>query len=184
MSDVITVKYITNQLKNKTFTLKEIYHIYSFLKVFPNLIDETIIRLLIKILNEKYPNSKLNVKIQRLHFEQKGSGIFSILGNVASSISKTALGTAKFVGNTALNRVESVGQSVLDKGKFITNHINCNNTALLECLSVSVPESAPLIAACGASGVETLGAGCIPALTELGGAAVICMTRNCKPKLF
>lgn len=180
MSDKIIIDYITNQLKEKTFTFKEIYNIYSFLKVFPNLIDNTIINILLRILKEQYPNSKLKIKIQKLYFNnfhQKGSGIFGTLGNIALNLGNTALSGVKLIGNTELNRVKSISN-------LVENHVNCNSPGLLECLSVSVPESAPLLAACAASGVETVGVGCIPALTELGGAAGICMAKNCKPKLF
>ena len=186
MNDSIIIEYITDQLKQKKFTLQQIYQIYYFLTIFPNLVNINIIKNILNLLEKNYPTSNLNKKVKRLYLkqlQQKGSGIFSILGNTAKFLGNTALSSVKLVGNTALGHIENQATSILDKAKFVTNHINCNNPALLECLSVSVPESAPLLAACAGTGAETLGAGCIPALTELGGAAVICMTKNCKPKL-
>lgn len=184
-----------------------LYEDYDFMLFFLNSLSEFSIKIKDNPkVSENYKkrllkfNKILMSKVYKLLSKnQRGGGIFDF---VKTMVTSKIAGTTNLVGNLAgitesiaKNQIQSVAQNSIDtitqvintskdKAGFIVNHMDCNKELLMECLSVTVPASAPLVAACLATGVETLGAGCAPALAELGGSAAICMTKNCKPKLF
>ena len=187
--------FIIKQIKNSN-NFDDLLSIYKLLKKNTMLINKSVInnfiKSTVKISNKNHYTKKdtdyiknmFLKKLEKLETNQTGGSIFDMVG----SIGKMALGSVKAIGTRALNvgtaAVKNQINNTLSKVKFVTDHIDCNKPQLLECLATTVPESAPLIAACTATGIETLGAGCAPALTELGGAATICLTKSCKPKLF
>lgn len=161
----------------------------DYVQLLMNAVDITKVESLSEFLNDY-----MNIQ----HTSQSGGGPFDIIsdlgslgsfvGNTVTSMAKQRVEDTYSNASTALNIAKDIAkdkvESAYKNATFVLEHMDCNKPGLVKCLSIAAPSAAPALAACAASGVATMGAGCGPLMTQLGVQGTRCAMQNCKPKLF